>query len=438
MLGVFVFGLYAFAWSGDVDVSRWAYVAPLEFESGVNKGVVQFELTPEVVDLSLPSLADLRLVDNQRVEVGYVVREIRSRSEQRMLTAKLYNRSFQAGRHSSVTLDFEGKHLKNAVEIRTAGTNFRRKARIEGCDDGQSWQIVRDEAFLFRAGDGEPQEQRLEKNVVRFPENNYRYLRVTVYNGADDPKVVKIEQVKSWQQVEVPAETAPVTIVSARTEEKTGVTEIYLDLGFRNLPLHVLHLSFSDRNFFRQVEISGRNSETRVVKTVVEDSPKLEKTVPVAWNSAAKGTIFRFTTEGGVEESLNISLNGSKYRYLRVRIRNHNDPPLHFTGSGASRLTQRVLFAPRVDGSYSVYCGNPSAPRPQYDVARYIDRLGQDGMSPAGLGKVGSNPAYQAPTRVVPWSERHRAIIWVALVAMLAVLGLLVYKMAVSAKKSPA
>lgn len=420
--------------SGHGKWSKWVYFAPVKIQQPDKRGVTEFRLTPEVIDLSLPNLNDLRLLGNNGEKTGYVVQESKGRSSKKLFTVKIYNRSYVPGKHSSVTLDFGSKHIKNAVKLTTHGMNFRRKVRIEGSDNGESWQVIRDGAFLFRAREADAQGATFDKDVVRFPDNDQRYLRVTVYNDVDDPESVKIEDVGSWRQVSTPAETAEVPVVSMKTEEKKKVTEIILDLGFRNMPLYRLTLAVSNRNFFRHVEIAGRNAETKTIKTVVEDSPKFEKTVPVRWEDVTRGTIFRFTTKSEVEESLDIALKGSKYRYLRVRIKNYDDPSLQVEGATVTRVIQYLRFAGDPKIRYALYFGNLKAPKPKYDVERYIAKLRRDGTNHAVLGSVIPNPTHKASTKTLPWSERHRKIIWVALVAMLAVLSFVVYRIAVSAK----
>jgi hypothetical protein len=44
------------------------------------------------------------------------------------------------------------------------------------------------------------------------------------------------------------------------------------------------------------------------------------------------------------------------------------------------------------------------------------------------LGSLAPNPAYRLAQQAVPWSERHKGLIWVALLAALAALGLIIYR----------
>ena len=111
---------------------------------------------------------------------------------------------------------------------------------------------------------------------------------------------------------------------------------------------------------------------------------------------------------------------------------NGNDAPLHFKGAGVSRFVQYVWFASRGPGDYALYAGNARAAQPAYDVGQYISRLRRDEVCVVSLGDLMPNPLHKPKTKVLPWSERHRGILWLALIALVAILGLLVYRMAVS------
>jgi len=431
-------GLANAAYGADAKRAEWSHLARIEVSKMRDKGVVEFALTPEVHDLAQPDLSDLRVVTDAGDEVAYVTRVAERKEQSLPLGVRLYNRTYIPGKQSSVTVDFGAKVLKNRIQVVTPGTNFRRQVLVEGSDDGTSWQKVREGAFLFRVGADQTREG-YDKDSVSLPENDQRYLRVTVCNGPDDPKQVEVQDVRAWQQVVVtPLETFPVGITSREVVEnaKNKTTEITLDLSYRNLPLHEMALRFTDADFYRHVGLSGRNVKERIVKAPVEDSPELEKKVEEPWTGIAGGTIYRYSSGGSADELLALNLQGARYRYLLVQIENRDDPPLHLDGVQATRLAYYLAFPPKGPGGYSLYFGNPRASRPSYDIEHYADRVRKQGVLLLNLGKVIPNPAYTQAEKVVPWSEQHKAIIWIALLAGAAVLLLLVYRMAKSVPAS--
>ncbi|MFH1115787.1 MAG: DUF3999 family protein [Pseudomonadota bacterium] len=433
LISAILIGIFDPLQAKSLEISHWSHTAPVQGTISETEGAAEFPLSPQVMDLSRPGLDDLRLVRGRDTEVGYYLWESKGRTHKVSLETRLLNRTYLPGRHGSVTVDFGGNYPKNLVKIKTTGTNYLRRVKIEACDDQERWEIIRDDAFLFRTreeGDGA-----FQKDTVDFAENNQRYLRITVFAGTGDTDEIKIEDVEAWQYRTTDPETAAVPLVSAEAQQKQNVTEISLDLGFRNMPLCTVKPVFSDKNFFRKVEVFGRNNLVRIIRTVVEDSPKLEKSVPVPWDRITAGTVYRFSSGAGVDESLEVKLDGAKYRYLLIKILNYDDPPLAFTGATVSRYGRKVWFAPKGSGIFTLYFGNAEAGRPEYDVGRYISRLRRENVSALTLGAVTANPAFKPVTPTIPWSERHSGIIWAALLAMLAVLGILIYRVARSTPK---
>ncbi len=416
------------------DMARWSHTAPIQVEGAPQKGVVEFTLKSEVFDLARPDLADLRVVSDTRQEAPYVLRATREKRHKVPLQVRLYNRTYLSGRQSSVTVDFGQKVMKNRIEVLTPGANFRRKVLIEGSDDGTTWQKVRDGAFLFRIGGG-PGAASFDKNTITLPPNDQRYLRITVYNAPDDPERIDIRDLRASHVVHERPETAPVPILSSEVahKEKEHATEITLDLGHRKLPLYEVQLRFGEANFFRRVSIAGRNSKERIVRTLVEDGSPREERVEEPWSRIASGAVYRYSSGGSVEESLLIKLTDARYRYLRVRIDDGDDPPLRFEGAEINRLVYYLAFQPKWEGDYTLYVGNASARLPRYDIVHYIDRLRGEGVFPAEQGEVGPNPTFAPPSERLPWGERYKGIIWIVLLGVLAVLGLLVYRQIKSA-----
>jgi hypothetical protein len=191
-------------------------------------------------------------------------------------------------------------------------------------------------------------------------------------------------------------------------------------------------MSFEDANFLRRVEVLGRNQVTRTVVESVEDAPPRKRQVEVPWARVTGGTVHRFTGGDGKTESAGLRLPVSgRYRYLRVRVYNGDDAPLKFAGVKVRRLQHYLAFQPAAGATgYRLYLGNPAAARPQYDLAHFVGRLRSEGVAKVALGELSPNPLFAEEVKVVPWSEQYRGLLWAALIAVLAALGLLVFRQA--------
>ena len=111
-----------------------------------------------------------------------------------------------------------------------------------------------------------------------------------------------------------------------------------------------------------------------------------------AFFPAGGGRIYRFGSSGETTVPLD-----SRYRYLRIRIANGDDPPL-----GDLRVTLRayrddVLLAPGFAPPYRVLYGGPAVP-PEYDFAEQPEVPGQP-ESARSARSARTRPSRLRPTR---------------------------------------
>jgi hypothetical protein len=450
----------AAAWAGEDDenLARWPLIAAVRLgaEAPPAKGLVEFALTPEAISKARQGLGDLRLTDGAGLIVPYVKRVDRGSSTPGLVMepARMYNPVYVPGERNSVTVDFGAAKARTEIDVFTPGKNFRRRVMVEAGSDGQSWQILRKSDWLFNVVHENGQ---YAKTRVALPDNDFRYLRVTVFQAPDDPRDLPIEKVQSRFEKNIPPDLAEVGIdpnsTTVTENPKLKATEIELDLGFENLPLHEAVFSAADEQFLRRVEVLGRDHKTIIIEQIVENAPPRKREVEEPWRSLGGGVIHRFdgltasrfdgltasrpdglTTSrpdsaGGQEPSANLSVPLSVgCRYLKLCIYNGDDAPLKLASPVLKiyRLREYVAFQAKGAGPYKLYLGKADAAAPQYDLAHFADRLRAEGVTKATLDSVAPNPSYAPPVKTIPWSERHKALIWGAMLLLGLVLVLMV------------
>jgi hypothetical protein len=422
-----------------VDIARWARLAEIRLDAAPAKGIVEAALPPEVFAGSREDLGDLRLVGPGGSPVPFVLRVDRGEAGKSVPyePARLLNPVFVPHKESSITVDFGGKATRTCIDVQTPGTNFRRRVMVEAGTDGAAWQVLRQADWLFRvAYEG----GRFAKDRVTLPDNDFRFLRVTVYNAPDDAEQVKIEKVLAWYIKDTPSATVPVPVLAVTTTQKPKIhaTEIEADLGFEKLPLQQAVPAFADEQFLRRVEVLGRDCTTRTIKESVEGAPPRKREVEEPWQPVASGVIHRFASAAGAEESVNLRLAlEARCRWLLLRIYNGDNAPLNFTGLKVDRHQYYVAFQPKAAGAYRLYFGNAEAAAPQYDLGHFIARLRAEGVTPAALAAPTANPDFAVPKKVVPWTERNRGLLWIALIVVAMALAGLVFKQARRAPPGP-
>jgi hypothetical protein len=414
------------------DMAAWPQVAPVEFGERPARGLVEVELTPEVFAKSRPDLADLRLTTKTGTAVPCVVRIDRGQPGRSVSypAARLFNPVYVPGKQSTVTVDFGNRAARSRIDVDTPGTNFRRRVSVEAGTDGETWQVLKASDWLFRIN---YENGSYNKPEVTLPDNDFRYLRITVFNGPDDPEQVPIGRVTAWEIKGAGPETADAPAkVTVSENEKRKTTELEADLAFENLPVEEVALAFGEANFLRRVEVLGRNCRTRTIVEPVENSQPRRREVEEPWTSLVVASVYRLPGgREGQDPSTGLTLPvDAKCRYLMVRVYNGDDAPLKFSGMKVRRWREYVDFQADSAGPYQLYLGNEAATKPQYDLENFSDRLRVEGVTAAKLGAVASNPLFAAPVKVLPWSERHAVLLWTGLGGVLAVLTVLVVRQA--------
>jgi len=111
-----------------------------------------------------------------------------------------------------------------------------------------------------------------------------------------------------------------------------------------------------------------------------------------------------------------------------VTVDNGDDAPLAIT-SVKLEMEQRTLCFDAVAGaSYALYYGDAALSVPQYDYAKLF--APEKDAAVAALGPETANPLYQARPDGRAFTERHPALLWLALILVVAVLGLVALRTA--------
>ena len=144
------------------------------------------------------------------------------------------------------------------------------------------------------------------------------------------------------------------------------------------------------------------------------------------WNRVAQGEIYRYAglvaeDAGGRErQRLRVRFDEARGRYWRIAVVDRNDSPIEDLSCELFWAPRHVVFRPESEDGYRLLYGNHRAGHPTYELARLTVREDREQAAPADLGEQSANEGYVSPD---PWSERHPAVLWFALVLAIVVLG---------------
>lgn len=411
------------AWAGN-DLSKWQWSRSVDAQG--ETGFVRLKLTDEILDQSNVALTDLRVINESNDFVPHLIHwgRIGTTEQKETRAAKLINATFQEKSFSRVTLDFSEQVEKNRVRVVTSGENYRRRVLVEASTDTLSWETLAENLYVFDVP-GKSRSMRLDS--LELPSNNFRYLRLTVYNMPDDPRRIEIlsadsERVTRSEKsdyVDVPAQ-----IVSRKLDPETRESIIQLDCGARNLPIDQLSFQISDPYFYRGFRLLGRNSTTETV-TMQAESGNASRVRDTPWMDVQSGVLYRIKENEKTSEHLRIERAEAPFRFLQMCITNGDNPPLQVERISAMRRDVSVIFAAKAEAKFRLIGGNAEAGAPNYDLADSVRGLSLDKLP---LASVGAVTVIAGAVPLGPWSERHAILMWAGLAIIVAGMLILILR----------
>jgi hypothetical protein len=341
-----------------------------------------------------PDLDDLRMYSADR-EIPYIltIEWGSSQTEQKEV------RVLQPGRVGGKTqflLDMSGVPEYDRIELKLATENFVAHARVEGQDHlhGAQWALL-GTTTLYDLSD-----ERLGHNsTLQIPVTTYKYLRVTVDSS------VKPSDVEGGTAGVMRAQKAVWRDLSGEPKQTQQGKDTVLTFSVPgNVPVErvTFAIDSAQPNFQRGVKVEGNKG--------------------VGFGSGELSRIHMQRNGQRIDvEQTWVDIGGASQGILRAIIHNGDDVPLKITGARLQQYERRIYFDSHSGAQPRLYYGDEKLGAPVYDYAKLFRKDANAGE--VELGAEESNAAYTGRPDDRPWSERHPAVLWVAIIAAVLILG---------------
>ena len=383
--------------------AHWRYLRSIELAPVAESQLVRVDLPIELYGVTQSSLADLRVIRDDGSEVPFVLYARVGKEEREWRPAEIADLGFVPGAHTEIVIDVGSDHdAHNALEIQTGVNEFFVWVDVAGSDDAEHWRILNEKAPIYRYAD-----TREGNTVVTYPESETRWLRVRVLDSERRFAVYGCRV--AYQLVELPELAGLPGTMRFDPAGAPQESRWQMDLGVENVPASSVRFEAVQPEFHRTVQVHIRGEETD-------------------WEEVGRGDIYRYAappSEGDQPEmrtALQVRFAEARARYWRVSVLNRNDLPIAGLAFQLEGTPRHVVFRQEPGATYRLVYGHPRTAGPEYDLPRLIPREELEAALAVGLGDESVNTAYQSPE---PWTERHPALLWLALVVAVAVLGML-------------
>lgn len=367
-------------------------------------GQTCFVVTPDVFAHSAPLLADLRLY-RDGAEVPWALRVAAPIAVEEKTIHPL-NLGVRGGKTVFDATMPDGNYSNLNISI--SAENFVATVKVSSSDTGNATELGSFTIFDLS-------KQRLGRStVLHLPESNFRSLHFQI-SGPVLPEAIhglSVEQLPT---------TPPkfVTVAaSSSTTQKQRVTEIEFNVP-ENTPV--------DRIVFTAGSVPAAFSrDVRVTSTSTSQSTTPEDRF--SSYAIATGNLLRVHREENGhridEERLSVETPQASMatpQKWAVNIDNGDDAPITLSSVRLEMLERRICYEAQDSGSYTLYYGDKGLTAPRYDYSRLF--AAADHSRDAMLAHEEPNPRYQPRPDRRAFTERHPALLWATLIAVVALLG---------------
>jgi hypothetical protein len=386
----FVFRLLAFGLLITASIPYFRYYRDVQ-DSGADHQQY-FVIDSGVCEHSRSDFGDLRLYAGQN-EVPYALSIERGSSQSERKNVQVLQPGTVSGK-TELFLDMSGLSEYDRIELQLKARDFVSKVRIDGQDDlhGSHWATLANTIVYDLSDD------HLGNNTtLRLPLTTYRYLRISMEGPVKPADVqgataeIREEEKEVWG-----------TISSQPQQEQKGKDTIFMFSVPKNVSVErlVFTIDPAQPNFKREVELQGEND------------------VPLAEGEISRVHMVRHGQKIDSEQT-EIDTAGISSTVLKVIVHNGDDRPLKIDGVQLQQYERRIYF--NSSSAPHLYYGDEKLQAPEYDYAKLFQKDPQ--ATRAQLGPEQMNVAYTGRPDDRPWSERHPAVLWVAIIAAVAILG---------------
>lgn len=377
-------------------------------------GFFRIQLNPGIVNKLNKNLSDIRLYDWKNREVPYLIEKTDA------LQTRKYFRKYPVLKNEIVPqkktvliVQNPAKNKINNLSLVIKNTNVHKKASLSGSSDLQQWYALEADYYLQSISDVS---ETSAVKVLNFPVSDYEYYRLEINDSATAPLNILAAgyydfNAEKGQYTEVP------DLVFTRTDS-SAVRKTYLRFK-STYPIRLDQLVF---------EIDSPTFYLRNTSILVPQ---------VSYNRHGKKQVEMVAVlqfQLGSDRKNEVQIPDFIARDFYIEIANKDNPPLQIRSIRAFQLNTFLIAELKEGKQYELRFADENAAQPAYDLVNFKDKIPADlpVLKPLEITGITAETEKQIQLNTY---FKDKTIIWVVLVAVLALVGLMTAQMLKETKK---
>ncbi|HLT74138.1 MAG TPA: hypothetical protein VKZ68_03605 [Ohtaekwangia sp.] len=373
--------------------------AKVEIPPVVKDGFYRIEIRPDVAAMLTESFANLRITGPDGSFVPYFIESNHEYSYREFIPYEIRRNEQKAGCCTELVLEnTTGASITN-LHLKIRNADVRKKASLAGSDDGNNWFVLK-ETIVFTAISNASETS--EVRVVDFPLSDYRFYKLSIADSVSAP--LNIIDAGYYRHVVRDGVYTPLEPKIAINQDATRQRTI-IKVSFDTL-------QWVDRIIVNASGFPVFDREATIYSLLPQ--PDNKKTI------SSFVSRFRITHR----EPVIIDTEDLKAAELQISVENGDNPPLTFDAIDLQQLRRFAVAHLRSGGQYELQIGPKAMTQPNYDLQRYRDEV-REVVSVIEPGAVTLATQEDEPDTTF----FTREFMWIAIVAIILVLGFFSYRM---------
>ena len=375
-----------------IKAQSFGHRATIELVS--KTGFYGISISPELSGYLNVDFSDLRILDDKGNFVPFVVKndlpKANTISYQQL--AIISNENVDSGR-TVLIVENHGKEKIADFLIRIKNASVSRTIDLSGSDDKMHWFSIDENISLVRMVSEEDDNYPLN---LEFPLSSYRYFKLTIYNGKNNPlNIISVSKYLGDKPIE---KRKFIDNPSLKFVQKDSIGHASTITVFNPNLYHISHVQMKMHGppFFKREVLMMAAGQTLYEGNINSDSV-FQYDIPVFKDSV-----------------------------WSIKIMNGDNPPLKMDSITTGQDIQKIVSYLEADKNYTLELTNRQASYPQYDLQNFSDSIGYQ-VPELNIGKIETNA--KENSKLIEKPLLHTYWIWIVIGLVLLVLVYFTWKL---------
>ena len=391
---------------------RWKAKVPNVSNDGFHKII----LSPDVTSKLKNGFSDIRIFSLDKKEVPYILEtEKRLSYNDYFVEYKIIEKKEETKwpYYTRLIIHNPKRAKISNIQMIIRNSDVSKSLKLSGSDDREKWYIIKD-SYRFHAMYSDETTSIIK--IIDFPLSNYEYFEVLIDDWKNNP--INIQKAgyfnTSVDEGKYSKVSKPEISQLEKEEEKESVVKIVYD-GKPQIDKITFKIE-GPEFYFRDAEIQIRDSSLNKKK-------KYE---------------YYFNTIGNITLSSNslnsFYLDGIRSGVLHLRIKNKDNEPLKIIDAKAEQINSYLVAKLEKNETYHLKFGNENLTAPDYDLKFFKDEVPKkiNSLKVSEIISIVDQEKVDSPSGI----HLDNVFIWIAIVAVIALLIYMVLKMLKDMKKN--